>query len=60
MSEVVPRSELVAAATALLRRVLRAPAPALAAAKLAVGDGADLPLAAALDLERRLAAGLSA
>ena len=60
VSEVVPRSELVAAATALLRRVLRAPAPALAAAKRALTDGADMPLAAALDLERRLAAGLSA
>ena len=60
VSEVVPRSELVAAATALLRRVLRAPAPALAAAKRAIADGADMPLAAALDLERRLAASLSA
>ncbi|MCI0888677.1 MAG: enoyl-CoA hydratase/isomerase family protein [Chloroflexi bacterium] len=60
VSEVVPRSELVAAATALLRRVLRAPAPALAAAKRALTDGADMPLAAALDLERRLAASLSA
>ena len=32
---------------------------ALAAAKRAVTEGADLPLAAALELERRLAAGLS-
>ncbi|MCH8973914.1 MAG: enoyl-CoA hydratase/isomerase family protein [Chloroflexi bacterium] len=60
VSEVVPRSELVAAATALLRRVLRAPEDALAAAKRALTDGADMPLAAALDLERRLAASLSA
>lgn len=60
VSEVVPRSELVAAATALLRRVLRAPAAALAAAKRVLTDGADRPLAAALDLERRLAASLSA
>ena len=60
VTAVVPRSELVAAATALLRRVLRAPAPALAAAKRALTEGADLPLAAALDLERGLAAGLSA
>lgn len=60
VSEVVARSELVAAATALLRRVLRAPAAALAAAKRVLTDGADIPLAAALDLERRLAASLSA
>ena len=60
VSEVVPRSELVAAATALLRRVLRAPEDALAAAKRVLTDGADRPLAAALDLERRLAASLSA
>ena len=60
VTEVVARSELTAAATALLRRVLRAPDRALAAAKRALADGADLPLAAALDLERRLAAGLSA
>ena len=60
VSEVVARSELVAVATALLRRVLRAPSPALAAAKRALTDGADMPLAAALNLERRLAAGLSA
>ncbi len=60
VSEVVPRSELVAAATALLRRVLRAPKDALAAAKRVLTDGADRPLAAALDLERRLAASLSA
>ena len=60
VSEVVARSELVAVATALLRRVLRAPSPALAAAKRVLTDGADRPLAAALDLERRLAASLSA
>ena len=60
VSEVVARSELTAAATALLRRVLRAPDRALAAAKRAIADGADLPLAAALDLERRLAADLIA
>ena len=60
VSEVVARSALVATATALLRRMLRAPSPALAAAKRAIADGADMPLAAALDLERRLAAGLSA
>ena len=60
VSEVVARSALVATATALLRRMLRAPSPALAAAKRALTDGADMPLAAALDLERRLAASLSA
>ena len=60
VTEVVARSELTAAATALLRRVLRAPDRALAAAKRALAEGADLPLAAALDMERRLAAGLSA
>ena len=60
VTEVVTRSELTAAATALLRRVLRAPSRALAAAKRALTEGAGLPLAAALDLERRLAAGLSA
>ncbi|MCH7482876.1 MAG: enoyl-CoA hydratase/isomerase family protein, partial [Chloroflexi bacterium] len=32
----------------------------LAAAKRALAEGADVPLASALDLERRLAAGLSA
>ncbi len=60
VAEVVARSELTAAATALLARVLRAPDRALAAAKRALADGADMPLAAALDLERRLAAGVSA
>ena len=60
VTEVVARSELTAAATVLLRRVLRAPSGALAAAKRVLTEGADLPLAAALDLERRLAAGLSA
>ena len=58
VSEVVPRSQLTDAATALLRRVLRAPSGAIAAAKRALAEGADLPLAAALDLERRLAAAL--
>ena len=60
VTQVVARSELSGAATALLRRVLRAPGPALAAAKRALAEGADVPLASALDLERRLAAGLSA
>ncbi len=60
VTEVVARSELTAASTALLARVLRAPDRALAAAKRALADGADIPLAAALDLERRLAAGVSA
>ena len=60
VTEVVARAELTAAATALLRRLLRAPDRALAAAKRALTEGADLPLAAALDLERRLAAALSA
>ena len=60
VSEVVGRSELTDAAIALLRGVLRAPDRALAAVKRAIADGADLPLAAALDLERRLAADLIA
>ena len=60
VTQVVARSELRGAATALLRRVLRAPGRALAAAKRALAEGADVPLASALDLERRLAAGLSA
>ena len=60
VTQVVARSELRGAATALLQRVLRAPGRALAAAKRALAEGADVPLASALDLERRLAAGLSA
>ncbi|MCH7655260.1 MAG: enoyl-CoA hydratase/isomerase family protein [Chloroflexi bacterium] len=60
VTQVVARSELSGAATALLQRVLRAPGRALAAAKRALAEGADVPLASALDLERRLAAGLSA
>jgi enoyl-CoA hydratase/carnithine racemase len=54
----VPRVRLDEDAQMLLRRVIEAPGPSLAAAKRAVHEGADLPPQAALALERRLAAGL--
>ena len=60
VTSVVPRPELSNAAMALLRRVLRAPDAALAAVKRVVTEGADLPLPAALALERRVAGRLSA
>ena len=59
VSEVVPGDELDEAALGLLRSLLRAPDAALAAAKRAVSDGLDLPLAQALVLERRMSAGLA-
>ena len=52
---VAPRPQLLSEALGTLERVLHAPDAALAAAKRAVGDGQGLPLAAALELERRLA-----
>jgi len=58
VSEVTPRDQLEGRAMALMLQVLRAPDAALAAAKRAVNEGADLPLPAALALERRLAAAL--
>ena len=60
VTSVVPRTELGDAAMALLRRVLRAPDAALAAVKRVVTEGAGLPLAAGLALERRVASQLSA
>ena len=59
VSEVVPGDELEQAALGLLRSLLRAPDAALAAAKRAVSEGLDLPLAQALTLERRMSAGLA-
>jgi enoyl-CoA hydratase/carnithine racemase len=56
---VVSRGDLNEAALGTLRSVLRAPAAALAAAKRAVVEGADLPLERALALERRLATALA-
>ncbi len=58
VTSVAPRGALAEASVSLLRRVLAAPDDALQAAKRAVVDGADLPLAAALGLEGRLATAL--
>ena len=55
VSHAVPRAELQSTAQAMLRSALQAPAAVLAAAKRAVGEGADLPLNQALALERRMA-----
>jgi enoyl-CoA hydratase/carnithine racemase len=60
LTDVVPRGALVPQAMDLLRRILSAPDSALAAAKRAIHEGADLPLPAALALEQRLAATLHA
>jgi enoyl-CoA hydratase/carnithine racemase len=60
VSEVVPRHELDARAVALLLRVLEAPDAALAAAKRAVHEGTELPLAHGLALEDRLGQALAA
>ena len=54
----VPREQLKIVAEARLREVASAPAGALALAKRAVNEGADLTLADGLRLERRLAARL--
>jgi enoyl-CoA hydratase/carnithine racemase len=51
---VVPEAELLTAAEALARRLLAQPADALRLAKRALVEGADLPLASALQLERTL------
>ena len=53
---VVPRPRLLVEAEARLRAVTAAPAEALALAKRAVNEGADLTLRDGLRLERRLAA----
>jgi len=60
VTRVVPRDALDGAAMAVLRQVLRAPDAAVAAAKRAVCEGLDLPLAKGLTLEARLAASLTA
>ena len=54
----VPREQLHVVAEARLRDVVSAPAEALALAKRAVNEGADMTLADGLRLERRLAARL--
>ena len=55
VTQVVARDALLDAATALLRRVLKAPDAALHATKRAIRDGIDLSLAQGLALEARLA-----
>ncbi len=55
---VVPRERLLATAEAWAARLAALPPGALRAAKRAVVDGLDLPLAQGLALERRLAASL--
>jgi enoyl-CoA hydratase/carnithine racemase len=54
--EIVPRARLTARAAQLAGQLARKPRLALAAAKVALWEGLDLPLSAALELERRLAA----
>jgi enoyl-CoA hydratase/carnithine racemase len=54
----VPREELDSTAEALARRLLAQPQSALRMAKRLLVEGADLTLAGALDLERRLASRL--
>jgi enoyl-CoA hydratase/carnithine racemase len=51
----VPADVLETTALTLLRTVIEAPSTALAAAKRAVREGLDLPLAQGLALELRLA-----
>ena len=55
ITSAVPVDQLESAAMALLRTALQAPSSALTAAKRAVREGLDLPLAQGLALERRLA-----
>ncbi len=55
ITRAVPTEELKTTALALLRQVIAAPAETLAAAKRAIREGLDLPLAQGLALERRLA-----
>ncbi|MBI2321439.1 MAG: enoyl-CoA hydratase/isomerase family protein [Chloroflexi bacterium] len=57
---VVPREALLAEAEALARRICQQPAAAIRRAKEAVKRGIELPLASALELERRLAGLLAA
>ncbi len=56
VQRVVPHDKLLPAAKAIAHRLLSMPQPALRHAKRALVEGADLPLAAALALEARLAA----
>lgn len=60
VAEVVPASALERTAQKAARALSRPPREAVAAAKLAVWDGLDLPLVEALRLERRLACRLQA
>lgn len=55
VAEVVPNGSLERSAHALARKLGRLPRAAVAAAKLAVWEGLELPLADGLDLEGRLA-----
>jgi len=55
ITNAVPVDQLESAAMTLLRTALLAPSPALTAAKRAVREGLDLPLAQGLALEQRLA-----
>lgn len=55
ITNAVPVDRLESVAMTLLRTVLLAPSPALTAAKRAVREGLDLPLAQGLALEQRLA-----
>lgn len=59
VTSVVPRAALVDEASALLYRLLDAPDAALHAAKRAIREGAELPLADGLALEVRLAGTLA-
>jgi enoyl-CoA hydratase/carnithine racemase len=54
VQRVVPREELDDAVAALIDRLMAQPVEALRAAKRAVVDGADMPLAEAIRLEARL------
>ena len=58
VARIAPRETLLQEAWALLRSVLAVPQRALAAAKRAVIEGEDMPLADALALEMRLSAAL--
>ena len=59
VGSVVPKTDLEAATLDALRTVLGSPDAAVAACKRAVSEGLDLPLAQGIELERRLAAGLT-
>ena len=60
VSRVVPRTRLFEEANLVMTNILSAGAQALGTAKRAVAQGAELPLAEALALERRLATSLLA